>query len=70
MNRVADLPYSAGNVARLNRLVNGGGNGFYERQAYTVFIMDKLCDEIPPENTIIVNRPPRANVLPCTTSAP
>lgn len=44
INRVADRSYSADNTGFVNRLVNGGGNGYYERQAYTAFILRKLTD--------------------------
>lgn len=44
INRVADRQYSASNIGMINKMVNGGGNGYYERQAYTVFALDKLLD--------------------------
>lgn len=46
INRVADRPYSAENTGLINRLVNGGGNGYDERQAYTVFMLNKLTDDV------------------------
>ncbi|MDR5765935.1 MULTISPECIES: hypothetical protein [unclassified Caballeronia] len=44
INRVADKEYSADNIGLINRLVNGGFNGYNERQAYTIFIMNELWD--------------------------
>ncbi|MEX3931952.1 peptidase M23 [Paraburkholderia phymatum] len=44
INRVADREYSPSNVGLINRLVNGGGNGYYERQCYSAYILDVLGD--------------------------
>jgi predicted chitinase len=44
INRVADRDYSTANIGFVNRLVNGGGNGYYERQAYTSFMLRTLSD--------------------------
>ncbi|MFS8980300.1 M23 family metallopeptidase [Cupriavidus necator] len=45
INRVADRDFSADNMGFVNRLVNGGGNGYYERQAYSVYILRALSDD-------------------------
>lgn len=34
INRVADRAFDAAAIGRVSVLVNGGGNGYYERQAY------------------------------------
>ncbi|MFC7419009.1 peptidoglycan DD-metalloendopeptidase family protein [Iodobacter arcticus] len=44
INRVADRAYSCANVGFINKLVNGGGNGYYERQAYTAYLIRYLTD--------------------------
>ncbi|MCA3189859.1 hypothetical protein [Cupriavidus sp.] len=63
INRVADQPYSPARVGLINRLVNGGGNGYYERQAYTLFILNQLTDVLMNANSIAIDPPaPRARV--------
>ncbi|GLQ48614.1 hypothetical protein ACFFJT_16515 [Dyella flava] len=44
INRVADLPVNQASIARVSILVNGGGNGFYERQAFSLFVAKRLTD--------------------------
>lgn len=44
INRVADVDFTADNVGLINRLVNGGLNGYYERQAYSKFLRLYLMD--------------------------
>ncbi len=44
INRVVDRIYNESNTGFVNRLVNGGGNGYYERQAYTAFMLRVLTD--------------------------
>lgn len=57
INRVSDRIYSASNVHLINRLVNGGSNGYYERQAYTVFMLRKLTDGTDTGSIINVQPP-------------
>lgn len=65
INRVVDKEYSATNVGIINRLVNGGGNGYYERQAYTVFALNKLTDDVSNRFSQIITPPtPKARVAP------
>jgi predicted chitinase len=45
INRVADQPFSPDTISRICILVNGGGNGLYERHAYTQFIARELGDD-------------------------
>ncbi|MFC0228908.1 hypothetical protein ACFFJ3_20850, partial [Serratia aquatilis] len=45
INRISDKGYSSANIGSVNRLVNGGGNGYYERQAYTVYMLRFLTDD-------------------------
>jgi predicted chitinase len=44
INRVSDRSYSSANIGFINKLVNGGSNGYYERQAYTCFMFQFLMD--------------------------
>lgn len=46
INRVCDLPYTPITAGRVNVLVNGGGNGYHERQAYVAYLMRCLGDDI------------------------
>ncbi|MEB2610037.1 M23 family metallopeptidase [Burkholderia cenocepacia] len=46
INRIVDEDFSASSVDFVNRLVNGGGNGYYERQAYSVFILHVVGDRV------------------------
>jgi hydroxyethylthiazole kinase len=46
INRACDQPFSPTSVGLVNRLVNGGGNGYYERQAYAAYLMRYLTDDI------------------------
>jgi hypothetical protein len=45
INRVADRGINQQSVARVSVLVNGGGYGFAERQAYAAYIKRCLSDE-------------------------
>lgn len=57
INRVADREYSPENVGLINRLVNGGGNGYYERQAYTAYALRVLGDSVDSSREIIIVPP-------------
>jgi predicted chitinase len=45
MNRLCDESFDTSVVHRANRYVNGGGNGYYERQAYAAYLMRYLTDD-------------------------
>lgn len=45
MNRVADLPFSLIAVGFASWLVNGGGNGYVNRQQFALFLKNHLLDE-------------------------
>lgn len=63
INRVCDRPYSAANVGLINRLVNGGGNGYYERQAYSAYILRMLTDGVDTGPTLTIAPPaPKSGV--------
>ncbi|MFP3755934.1 peptidase M23 [Cupriavidus sp. SIMBA_020] len=70
INRVADLEYSAQNVGFINALVNGGGNGYYERQAYTIFMMRVLLDGVDREATVVVPAHKRKSSVQVSMLAP
>ncbi|MCO7614636.1 hypothetical protein NJH83_30840 [Pseudomonas chlororaphis] len=55
INRVSDRLYSANNIGLINRLVNGGGNGYYERQAYTAYMLRRLTDSIDVTQILIIS---------------
>lgn len=64
INRVADRQYNEANIGFVNRLVNGGGNGYYERQAYTAFMIRALSDATDMATSITLTPPaPKASVL-------
>lgn len=67
INRVSDRNYSAENIGPINRLFNRGGNGYYERQAYTAYILRKITDTTDTTQEIAITpphlkRPIRANM--------
>lgn len=63
INRVSDRAYSTASVHLVNRLVNGGSNGYYERQAYTAFILRKLTDSADFRLTVDIQPPsPKSSI--------
>ena len=63
INRISDHDYSTVNVGLINRLVNGGGNGYYERQAYSVYLLRILGDDAAAENEVLLSLPaPKNNI--------
>ena len=69
MNRVADEDFTADNVGLINRLVNGGSNGYYERQAYSKFIGFYLMDEINADATFSVSPTGKSRIIVDLTKA-
>jgi hypothetical protein len=63
INRIADKEFSASNVGFVNRLVNGGGNGYYERQAYSAFMLRILDDGVDVAETVSINPPHPKNAV-------
>lgn len=61
---MADRPYSAENTGLINRLVNGGGNGYDERQAYTVFMLNKLTDDVSNTYGQVISPSGRSSIRP------
>ncbi|MNR49591.1 hypothetical protein D3C85_1689880 [compost metagenome] len=64
------MEYSAQNVGFINALVNGGGNGYYERQAYTIFMMRVLLDGVDREATVVVPAHKRKSSVQVSMLAP
>ncbi|CAE6827553.1 hypothetical protein R69927_00959 [Paraburkholderia domus] len=68
INRVADRPYSAANTGFVNRLVNGGANGYDERQAYTAFMLQFFTDDVSNTYGQLISPPGRASIQPDMTT--
>lgn len=51
INRVADEDFNPRTIGRVNVLVNGGGNGYYERQAYAQYGGRILFDNVETAST-------------------
>ncbi|MEE1948729.1 M23 family metallopeptidase [Pseudomonas alcaligenes] len=63
INRVSDRAYAAANIHLINRLVNGGFNGYYERMAYSAYILRALTDSTNNSSTISIQPPaPKSRV--------
>jgi hypothetical protein len=45
MNRVADLPFTPASVGFASWLINGGGNGYTNRQQFAKYLANVLFDE-------------------------
>ena len=45
INRVCDTGVHSSTIGRASVLVNGGGYGYFERQAYALYLIQKLGDE-------------------------
>jgi hypothetical protein len=53
INRVADCGLDSSSIGRVSVLVNGGGNGFYERQAFALVASECLHDKVERASTKI-----------------
>jgi len=58
INRVCDRVFEPASVGRVNILVNGGGNGYYERQAYAAYIYRHLSDSTESAVEVLLSPPP------------
>jgi hydroxyethylthiazole kinase len=61
INRLCDAVYSPTIVGYINVAVNGGGNGYYDRQAYSAFMLRFLTEDTDTSQTITVTTPPGRN---------
>jgi predicted chitinase len=61
INRICDQPYSTHAVHRVSVLVNGGGNGYHERQAYAAYLT-AYFDDKPDYNEIAEVQTERGNI--------
>lgn len=59
INRVADRTFDAISISRVSVLVNGGGNGYYERQAYARYMYRMLSDDT--DTRLVVRYPTSRN---------
>lgn len=57
INAVCDQVFNETNVGRVCVLVNGGGNGYHERQAYSKFIYRYLSDSTETEELVTYTTP-------------
>ena len=63
INRVCDRAFTVEAVGRVNALVNGGGNGYYERQAYSAYIHRLLSESVATSTEETVALPsPRSGI--------
>lgn len=63
INRVCDREFSPASVGRVSVLVNGGGNGYYERQAYAAFMFRLLSESVETTAEIEITPPaPKSRV--------
>ncbi|MCG5071899.1 hypothetical protein L5014_00760 [Paraburkholderia sp. RG36] len=63
INRVSDDNFLALNVGLISRLVNGGGNGYYERQAYSMFALRVLDDGVDTSESVMIALPHPKNPI-------
>jgi hypothetical protein len=57
INRVADQGFTPFAIDRINKLVNGGSFGYYERFAYSHYTRNILTDWIAPDSTVTIATP-------------
>jgi hydroxyethylthiazole kinase len=63
LNRACDQVFSPVSVGLVNHLVNGGGNGYYERQAYSLYLMRILTEDTSVDTVRQVAMPaPRSGI--------
>jgi hydroxyethylthiazole kinase len=60
INRKCDIAFNADSVGSVSVLVNGGGNGYHERQAYAQYLFRYLSDSVATSvtETIVTARRP------------
>ncbi|HCL5251529.1 TPA: hypothetical protein N2G30_001640 [Salmonella enterica] len=62
-DRNTDIKNFADDVGKVNKLVNGGGNGYYERQAYTYYMLRFLTDDVDISTTITISPTGKSIIL-------
>lgn len=70
INRVSDRIYAAANIHFINRLVNGGFNGYYERMAYSAYLLRALTDSTDTASTILIQPPSPKSRVSANMQAP
>ncbi len=63
INRACDLGLDGNHVGFISWLVNGGGNGYRQRQQYARYVRNVLMDEVPLTGTQQWNYPPLGSNL-------
>jgi hydroxyethylthiazole kinase len=63
INRACDQAFTPVSVGLVNRLVNGGGNGYYERQAYAAYLMRLLTEDVSVDITRQITLPAPKNAI-------
>ncbi|MGU7770651.1 peptidase M23 [Burkholderia sp. MR1-5-21] len=70
INRVSDGRYSESSVDFINRLVNGGSNGYYERQVYSAYILRILGDGVEVSEKFMIFPPRNKKAIEANMLAP
>ncbi|WP_148050952.1 M23 family metallopeptidase [Pseudomonas fluorescens] len=70
INRSCDAALSAAAVGSVSVLVNGGGNGYHERQAYAQYVFRYLSDSLATSTTETITTPRDTVVVNFSMSRP
>ncbi|MGY3041063.1 putative chitinase [Rhodanobacter sp. TND4EL1] len=70
INRKCDEAYSAVVIGKINAFVNGGGNGYHERQAYTFYSLRQLTDSIGTGSVVSITTPRGPVAVNCLRPTP
>ncbi|WDG79746.1 M23 family metallopeptidase [Pseudomonas chlororaphis] len=70
INRECDKVFDAARVGSISVLVNGGGNGYHERQAYAQYVYRYLSDSVATSITETVTTPRRPVTINFSMSKP
>jgi hydroxyethylthiazole kinase len=54
LNRLTDREYSANNIRVISTVINGGGHGYTDRQAYSAFMLRYLTDDANTSTTVVI----------------
>jgi len=70
INRIADQKFNSETIGKISILVNGGGNGFFERLAYSQVAMRQLSDDISKDKIVTYTQPNKAQTISINFSRP
>jgi predicted chitinase len=62
ISRVADLGFTGPAIDKVNKLVNGGSFGYFERFAFSWYVRSILTDWIPESSEMVVETPRRVSI--------